>query len=1100
MATAAALQRVLSARGLAAVAATLALSCSAVFGATSTWIWRGTDGRLAYRSQADGDRVPDFSMVGYGAGWTDLPATPPVVVTVTATTGDCTSRIQTAINTAAALPLQANGYRGTVQLGPGDYEIAGQLKISASGIVLRGSGRELSSGSASRLIATGTSTRDVISIGSTSASPNYSGFSKIAIADARVPVGATSFAVASTAGLSVGHTINVNWTSNQAWIDANNMNLLDNPWQPGDRQQNSDRVITRIEGNRVFVDAPITSAIETIYGGGTIQRYNGFTSGGRITNVGVENLVGQSLATRDELNEARAWSFVGVEAAENVFIRQIEARYFPYSATLAAADSKFVTTTAARSVLATGTITGSRRYTYNVEDGQLVLVIDSTASEGRHDFVTGSNVTGPSVFVSGTSTSAFSDTGTHHRWASGILFDNISVSGDQINIRDRGNMGTGHGWAGANSVVWNAKADGFIVQNPPTATNWLIGSVGTLVTEGGKVGTYDSLGTRVSLGDATNNSTDSLYKAQLAERRATGIDLRFWVGDQGTAWTSGTGGWTNWSRTLGSRTNSTAPTARTDVVFNVAGSAPLTTRPGVSTTVSSLQFDAATAPLTLRVGGTNGQLTLGGNGITVFSGSQAITGDAGGSGAAADLIVGAAQAWEVRGTSQLVMNARLGPAVAAGAITKLGSGTLTLTANSGGVNAFKAAWSLAEGTTRITDAAAFGWSVNDVTVESGAALQLMGVGVGNTGGVLTLRGLGVSGSGGALRSLSGTATCGSGTGRLLLASGSTGIGVDAGILTIARTISGTGGLVKTGSGRLVLAAANSYAGGTTLLAGTLEASSAAALASGTTAGRITVAGGTLTLPAAGADVLTLAMLSVAETKGARLDLGAARIDIAAGGMTAADLEADVRAGRGMGLWTGTSGITSAAVAAAAQGRAVGWLSNPDGTLSVGFAAAGDTNLDGVVDILDAANFVGGSRFDAGIPADWQDGDSNYDGVLDILDTADFLGAGLYDGGTYLPGPTGQIVAVPEPAAPCGWLAAAVAAAAGWRRGAVVRGRMAVHSRGNGPKLTLAAADSTLGGAVFLSGSCRWVRASAATASASSNCSSWWGSSPRSSGS
>jgi len=1033
VATAAALQRVLSAGGLAAVAATLALSCTAVFGATSTWVWRGTDGRLAYRSQADGDRVPDFSMVGYGAGWTDLPATPPVVVTVTATTGDCTSRIQTAINTAAALPLQANGYRGTVQLGPGDYEIAGQLKISASGIVLRGSGRELSSGSASRLIATGTSTRDVISIGSTSASPNYSGFSKIAIADARVPVGATSFAVASTAGLSVGHTINVNWTSNQAWIDANNMNLLDNPWQPGDRQQNSDRVITRIEGNRVFVDAPITSAIETIYGGGTIQRYNGFTSGGRITNVGVENLVGQSLATRDELNEARAWSFVGVEAAENVFIRQIEARYFPYSATLAAADSKFVTTTAARSVLATGTITGSRRYTYNVEDGQLVLVIDSTASEGRHDFVTGSNVTGPSVFVSGTSTSAFSDTGTHHRWASGILFDNISVSGDQINIRDRGNMGTGHGWAGANSVVWNAKADGFIVQNPPTATNWLIGSVGTLVTEGGKVGTYDSLGTRVSLGDATNNPTDSLYKAQLAERRATGIDLRFWVGDQGTAWTSGTGGWTNWSRTLGSRTNSTAPTARTDVVFNVAGSAPLTTRPGVSTTVSSLQFDAATAPLTLRVGGTNGQLTLGGNGITVFSGSQAITGDAGGSGAAADLIVGAAQAWEVRGTSQLVMNARLGPAVAAGAITKLGSGTLTLTANSGGVNAFKAAWSLAEGTTRITDAAAFGWSVNDVTVESGAALQLMGVGVGNTGGVLTLRGLGVSGSGGALRSLSGTATCGSGTGRLLLASGSTGIGVDAGILTIARTISGTGGLVKTGSGRLVLAAANSYAGGTTLLAGTLEASSAAALASGTTAGRITVAGGTLTLPAAGADVLTLAMLSVAETKGARLDLGAARIDIAAGGMTAADLEADVRAGRGMGLWTGTSGITSAAVAAAAQGRAVGWLSNPDGTLSVGFAAAGDTNLDGVVDILDAANFVGGSRFDAGIPADWQDGDSNYDGVLDILDTADFLGAGLYDGGTYLPGPTGQIAVVPEPDASWGWLAAAALVAAGGRR-------------------------------------------------------------------
>ncbi len=1003
-----------------------------VFGATSTWVSRGTDGALSYRAQSDGDRIPDFSMVGYGAGWVDLPATPPVVVTVTATTGDATSRIQTAINTVAALPIQANGFRGTVQLAPGDFEIAGQLKIAASGVVLRGSGRDLTSGSASRLIATGTSTRDVISIGSTSAGPNYSGFSKVAIADARVPVGATSFTVASTAGLSVGHTINVNWTSNQAWINANNMNLLDNPWQPGDRQQNSDRVITRIEGNRIVVDAPITSAIETIYGGGTIQRYNGFTSGGRITNVGVENLVGQSLATRDELNEARAWSFVGVEAAENVFIRQIESRYFPYAATLAAADSKFVTTSEARSLLATGTITGSRRYTYNVEDGQLVLVADSTASEGRHDFVTGSNVTGPSVFVSGTATSANSDTGPHHRWASGILFDNISVSGDRINIRDRGNMGTGHGWAGANSVVWNAKADGFIVQNPPTATNWLIGSVGTLVTEGGKVGTYDSLGTRVSLGDTTTNPTDSLYKAQLAERRAMGVDLRFWVGDQGTSWTSGTGGWTNWSRTLGTRTNSSAPSARTDVVFNVAGSTALTMRPGVATAVNSVQFDAPTAPLTLRVGGTSGQLTLGGNGITVFSGSQTITGDAGGSGAAGDVLLAASQTWEVRGTSQLVVNARLGPTVSIGTLQKTGSGTLTLTANSGGANAFKASWSLAEGTTRLTNADAFGWSFNDARVASGATLQLAGVGLGLANGTLTLGGMGVSGSGGALRSLSGTGSLAAGTGAVALTTGSTGIGVDAGILTISRTISGSGGLVKTGSGRLVLATANSYAGGTTLLAGTLEASSAAAIASGSAAGRITVVGGTFTLPADRADVLAVSLLSIAQMKAARFDLGASRIDIAAGGITAADLKADVLAGRGTGLWSGTSGITSVA-AAGGQLRSVGWLSNPDGTLSVGFAAAGDTNLDGFVDVLDAANFIAGSRFDAGIPVEWQDGDFNYDSVLDILDTADFLGAGLYDAGGYLPAAVPQVAAVPEPAVPWSFLAAAALAAAVRRR-------------------------------------------------------------------
>ncbi|MGI9177837.1 MAG: autotransporter-associated beta strand repeat-containing protein [Pirellulales bacterium] len=991
--------------------------CGPLSAATSTWVSPSPAG-LIYREQADGDRIPDFSMVGYGAGWSDLPGTPAVVLSVTPITGDNTTRIQNAINSAAALPLQANGYRGTVQLTAGDYEIAGQIKISASGIVLRGAGRDLVSGSATRLIATGTSTRDVISIGSTSSSPNYSGFSKIAIAEARVPVGATSFTVASTTGLSVGHTINVNWTSNQAWINANGMNLLDNPWQPGDRQQNSDRVITRIEGNRVYLDAPITSAIETIYGGGTIQRYNGFTTGGRITNVGVENLVGQSLATRDELNENRAWSFIGVESAENVFVRQIEARHFVYSAVDAKDYSKFVTTSDARSLLASGTITGSRRYTYNV-DGQLVLVTNSTASDGRHDFVNGSNTAGPSVFVSGTAVLAHADSGPHHRWSSGILFDNITVSGDAINIRDRGNMGTGHGWAGANSVVWNSKADSFILQNPPTAQNWLIGSVGTLVTEGGKVGTYDSLGARVSLGDTVNNPTDSLYKAQLLERRASGIDLRFWVGDQGTSWASGTGGWTNWSRTLGTRTNSPAPASQNDVVFNVTGSTALTTRPGVSTTVSSVQFDAPTAAVTLRVGGTSGTLTLGGNGITVFSGSQSITGDAGGSGAAGDVLLSASQAWEVRGTSQLAFNARLGAVdSSARTLVKLGSGTLSLLASSGGANSLKAAWSIAEGTVKVANSEAFGWSFNNAAVESGAAVQLVDVGLGIANGTLALRGMGVSGTGGALRSLSGTNTLPAGAGAILLDSGSTGIGVDTGILTIARAISGTGGLVKTGSGRLLLSGTGTYSGGTSLSAGTLEVRSAAAMAAASSAapGRLTITGGTLTLPVGQVELLELALLSVNQTRG-RLDLGAGRIQVAAGGITAAELKADLLAGRAGGLWSGTSGITSSAVAAASgQPRSIGWLVAGDGSMLVGFAAPGDTNLDGLVNVLDAANLMASGRYNTGAAADWQHGDFNYDGIVDVLDAASMMSSGLYGAGEYLPVAAAQVVSVPEPAA------------------------------------------------------------------------------------
>jgi autotransporter-associated beta strand protein len=239
--------------------------------------------------------------------------------------------------------------------------------------------------------------------------------------------------------------------------------------------------------------------------------------------------------------------------------------------------------------------------------------------------------------------------------------------------------------------------------------------------------------------------------------------------------------------------------------------------------------------------------------------------------------------------------------------------------------------------------------------------------------------------------------------------------------------------VKTGSGRLVLAGANSYAGGTTLLAGTLEASSAASLASGSEAGRITVVGGTLTLPADRSDVVALSLLSIAQTRAARLDLGASRIDIAAGGITAADLKADVLAGRAGGLWSGSSGITSAAVAVVGQTRSVGWLANADGTLRVGFAANGDTNIDGSIDILDAANFVASNRFDTGAAANWQDGDFNYDGVVDILDAGDFLAADLYDAGVYLPVTVPQVTAVPEPDVPWSWSAAVALAALARRR-------------------------------------------------------------------
>ena len=204
--------------------------------------------------------------------------------------------------------------------------------------------------------------------------------------------------------------------------------------------------------------------------------------------------------------------------------------------------------------------------------------------------------------------------------------------------------------------------------------------------------------------------------------------------------------------------------------------------------------------------------------------------------------------------------------------------------------------------------------------------------------------------------------------------------------------------------------------------GVVEGQPALTIGSG---GEVKIAGGTDTS-------LAVASLGVDQLNGGRLDLGLGRIEIAAGGITEADLLAGLVAGRSDGSWTGTTGIGSSAVAAAIaafEPRSLGWIQRGDGSYLVAYAAPGDINLDGWLDILDASNFFTSGRFNTGLNGQWSEGDFNYDAVVDTLDVVDFLSTGLFDTGSYLSAsPTAfEAIAVPEPAS----AGALVAAAAAW---------------------------------------------------------------------
>jgi hypothetical protein len=103
----------------------------ALFGQTSTWATVGSDGRLHYKTDANGNRIIDFSSAGHGGGGVPLPNVP-VRVTLSPSGGDDTAAIQSAIDAVSSMPHDSAGFRGAVQLAAGTFNVSSTLHISAS--------------------------------------------------------------------------------------------------------------------------------------------------------------------------------------------------------------------------------------------------------------------------------------------------------------------------------------------------------------------------------------------------------------------------------------------------------------------------------------------------------------------------------------------------------------------------------------------------------------------------------------------------------------------------------------------------------------------------------------------------------------------------------------------------------------------------------------------------------------------------------------------------------------------------------------------------------------------------------------------------------
>jgi len=433
-----------------------------------------SNGKLTYSPDEKGNIIPDFSHVGYHRGDKEIPSVAVVKTISAAPKGDSQRLIQKAIDEVSEMAVDKQGFRGAILLKKGIYLIPGSLKISAGGIVLRGEG---DNENGTVVIASGKGQRKLLSISGSGRRSEIQG-TRTPISDSYVPVGTFSFNIDNASKYKVGDQIVVYRPGTGKWIKDLKMDqIVERPgtkqWQSDGYELNFERTITKIEGNKLYLDNPIVMAMEEKYGGGVVYKYD---FEGRIAEVGIENILFKS-DYQTETDEDHGWVAVDFGNVENCWARNITSKYFGNSCINIGGSGKFITVTDSKCLDAKSVITGGRRYSFSV-NGQMNLVKNCESTEARHDYVTGSKVCGPNVFFNCTTRNAHADIGPHHRWATGTLYDNIDTDG-QINVQDRGNMGSGHGWSGANQVIWNCKAKEAAVQNPwSSAKNYCIGLTG----------------------------------------------------------------------------------------------------------------------------------------------------------------------------------------------------------------------------------------------------------------------------------------------------------------------------------------------------------------------------------------------------------------------------------------------------------------------------------------------------------------------------------------------------------------------------------------------------------------------------------------------
>lgn len=425
---------------------------------------RGAGGRLDYQRNEHGDRVPDFSSCGYQRGDHPLP-TAEAALLIRPSGGDDTAQLQAAIDHVAHLPVEEAGAPRAVCLAAGEFRVSGSLRVCDSGVVLRGAGAD-----ATTIIATGTGRRPLIRIEPTDA-PKPKLTNETPIAADRVPVGAARLPLAAGHGFQAGDRILIARPSTDEWIAHLGAKVFGVGWRAGRCDIRWERVVTAADDAGVDLDAPLTTAIESRFGGGTVARYE---APGRLENVGVEHLTLRSeFDDSNPHDEAHSWHGVVANHVRDAWVRGVRFQHFAGGAVLLLEGVSRVTVEDCLALEPVSELAGYRRQSFFTQGGQC-LFLRCYSEHALHDFALGHCAPGPNAFVNCYAERSLGDSGPLESWASGVLFDNVRIDGGELCFVNRWLHPPGAGWSAANCLAWNCQAGVIRAFNPPSAQNWVV--------------------------------------------------------------------------------------------------------------------------------------------------------------------------------------------------------------------------------------------------------------------------------------------------------------------------------------------------------------------------------------------------------------------------------------------------------------------------------------------------------------------------------------------------------------------------------------------------------------------------------------------------